>query len=496
MTNLKNIVKQLSEDAYKSLHGLLKNNGAEKSAHLLCFLRERKATDMKLMNELRLSTNAYYTLRSRLGQKIDEYLINRIEGSRTRILRKVYSIHDMIFTQKPTLATATLKKLEKDLLYYDMPHELAIVYKYLKKLQLHSADTERYERHYHEQISKGRTLDKMENLLSDYFKIYGKYYLSHQEKEKRKLIRIEQDMEKLSLSYPSHRLYVYASLGTIFHRLYTLTEEEYHQENKNDSRDVEALEDKIQCLEQHLNEFAEDPVYHHLKYVLAYLKLSYFHQYGTFKKTEEAYQEIEPYLPYLLNNYKAYTFSEHALFIGLRYHIRNRSTALLSSQKRDSLLANYEVYVEDTPHYLATLSYRVLCEYYDRDYSKAIKLIDQFMRYNGLRMYPRATIELRVLLCLQYVMLNEKEKAQQLIRSLQRKIRTLPSEPYIESINQLIRLLKIPFGNKKNQRKQYLLEQSRKISFPKTPNYSPLSFIELNEDFVHEIFRLKTKNPF
>ncbi|MEO1099759.1 MAG: hypothetical protein AAFX57_18700, partial [Bacteroidota bacterium] len=134
MAKLKNIIKQLSTKDYESIKDALIESNAEKSAYLLQAMRERQLSDSKIMGELGVNTNAYYTLRSRLNQKIEEYLLQIMESPRTDILKKVANINEIIFTKKKAIAVATLKKLERELLDYDLSNELTIVYKSLKKM--------------------------------------------------------------------------------------------------------------------------------------------------------------------------------------------------------------------------------------------------------------------------------------------------------------------------------------------------------------------------
>jgi len=75
MAKLKNIIKQLSEKDYKEIYDSLMESNAEKSAYVLKSLRERQLSDSKIMVELEVNANAYYTLRSRLNQKIEEHLL-------------------------------------------------------------------------------------------------------------------------------------------------------------------------------------------------------------------------------------------------------------------------------------------------------------------------------------------------------------------------------------------------------------------------------------
>jgi hypothetical protein len=110
-------------------------------------------SDAKVMEELDVNTNAYYTLRSRLNQKIEEYLLAQMESPRTDLLKKVANINDVVFTKKRAIASATLKKLEKELLDYDLANELTIVYKTLKKLHLNTPDNFTYSQQYNRHVA-------------------------------------------------------------------------------------------------------------------------------------------------------------------------------------------------------------------------------------------------------------------------------------------------------------------------------------------------------
>jgi hypothetical protein len=170
MAKLKNIIKQLSTSDFQAIYNSLIESNAEKSAYLLKSMREKHLSDTKIMEELDVNTNAYYTLRSRLNQKIEEYLLQQMENPRTDILKKVANINEIIFTKKRAIAVATLKKLEKELLDYDLSNELTIVYKTLKKLHINTPDLFNYSQLYNKHVAYMLAIDKAEELLADYFK--------------------------------------------------------------------------------------------------------------------------------------------------------------------------------------------------------------------------------------------------------------------------------------------------------------------------------------
>lgn len=121
MAKLKNIVKQLSEKDFKAIYDSLTESNAEKSAYLLKSLRERQLSDNKIMAELDVNANAYYTLRSRLNLKIEEYLMEQLESPRTDVLRKVANINEILFTKKERSLSLRLKNWKKSLLIMILP---------------------------------------------------------------------------------------------------------------------------------------------------------------------------------------------------------------------------------------------------------------------------------------------------------------------------------------------------------------------------------------
>ena len=93
MAKLKNIIKQLSEEDFVAIYDSLIESSADKSAFLLRAMREKQQSDNKIMEELDVNTNAYYTLRSRLNQKIEG-----LGSSHSYEGKKVLLIEDLIST--------------------------------------------------------------------------------------------------------------------------------------------------------------------------------------------------------------------------------------------------------------------------------------------------------------------------------------------------------------------------------------------------------------
>jgi len=285
MAKLKNIVKQLSEKDFKSIHDSLIESNAEKSAYLMKSLRERSLSDAKIMVELEVNANAYYTLRSRLNQKIEEHLIQQMESPRTDILRKVANLNEILFTKKRTISIATLKKLEKDLLDYDLANELTVVYKSLKRLHIYSPDHFQYSQLYNRHVAYMLAVDKAEDLLADYFKKYGSFFLSGDATEKLGLTLLVREMQNVARLYESHRLYVYQSCMLVYHRLFVEKEDNLQQEG-------ESIEDIFDRVQKVFDTYNLDPLYYHINLVFEFLKLEYYNHYKVYRQAEKYYDEV------------------------------------------------------------------------------------------------------------------------------------------------------------------------------------------------------------
>ena len=185
------------------------------------------------MVELEVNANAYYTLRSRLNQKIEEHLIQQMESPRTDILRKVANLNEVLFTKKRTISIATLKKLEKDLLDYDLANELTVVYKSLKKIHINSQDHFQYSQLYNRHVAYMLAVDKAEDLLAEYFKKYGSFLLSGDATEKLGLTLLVKETQNVARLYESHRLYVYQSCMLVYHRLFVERDDNLQQEGES-----------------------------------------------------------------------------------------------------------------------------------------------------------------------------------------------------------------------------------------------------------------------
>jgi len=475
MAKLKNIIKQHSEKDFKAIYDSLIESNAEKSAYLLKGLRERQLSDTKLMTELDVNANAYYTLRSRLNLKIEEYLMGQLESPRTDVLRKVANITEVLFTKKKAISVATLKKLEKELLDYDLANELTVIYKSLKKLNINSPDYFQYSQLYNRHVAYMLAVDKAEDMLADYFKKYGDYLLNGGEVEKLGLGLLMKEMQNVAKLYESHRLYVYHSCMYIFHRLFVEVDDNMQQ-------DGESIEDIFAKVQKIFESYHLDSIYYHLNLVFEFLKLEYYNHYKVYRQAEKYFEEVNDACGNLLVNYSTFTFPSQFLISKIERHIRTGNEADLYSEN-ESIFLDYEVDMLDVPRHIIYVVYKAISAYYVGKFDEAAKLINGLLNDVSLKKYPYAQLEIKSLLALQYTLLKDFELFNQLSNSIQRQIRMFGSDS-CENIQLFIKILKIATSEAKKEKAKKITALIPRFVSTTSKYFTPTKLIKMDEKFV------------
>lgn len=474
MSKLKNIIKQLSPKDFTSIYDSLIEGNAEKSGYLLKFLREKQLSDAKIMEELDVNSNAYYTLRSRLNQKIEEYLLQQMESPRTTLIKKVATINEILFTKKKAIATATLRKLEKELLDYDLSNELTIVYKTLKKLNIHTSDHFNYSQLYNRHVAYMLALDKAEDLLAEYFKKYGNFFLTNDDTEKLGLVLLKKEVENVANLYQSHRLYVYQNCIHIFHRLYV--------EPDKTTEEEEPIEEIFEKLQQTFDTYYLDSIYYHLKLVFEFLKLEYYTNFNVYRKADKYLEEVNEQASTLITNYNLYTFTPKFLLTKLDHHIRTSTENGLYEENK-ALFEDFEIDKNNNPLYVIYVSYRALSCYYSDKYDEAAKWINHMLNDLSLKKTPYAQLEVKIFLALQYCLMDDDDLFNQLINSIQRQIRLLGKEN-CQHILVFTKILKTSLNDSKKSKSMKIQGYINKLKKVSPPHFSPLKYIKLDEDFI------------
>lgn len=479
MAKLKNLIKQLSDQDTEAIRKQLVDSGADKSAFLLMALRQRTQTDEQIMQDLDATPNAYYTLCSRLNQKIEEYLLQQLENPRADLLKKVATINDLVFTKNRTIILTTLKKLEKELLDYDLADELTIVYKHLRKIYLHSPEFYQYSQLYNRHVAYTLALDKAEVLLADYVKEFGFFLLSGGEEHKERLNLILQELHNTAQLYQSHRLNVCLTAAMVYHQLYV-------EPREIDLDQKDPLEERLESLEKIFSTYYLDPLYYYIKPLADLLRFEYCHRNKLYKTAEKHHEAIAERTGDLLMHLSSFAFPAQFLLSNLERSIRLNETAKLQLFNQQ-VFAHYEEYTESMPSHVIYLCYRALSCYYAENYADAARWLEKALEEADLRAFPVISLEIKSLLTLQYCCMRDYEQFEHVMNGLHRFIRMMGKENCTDVVT-FIKMQKTAVSDAKREKPDKI--RSLIAKFKRERETHPLSlydYINLDEGFIKNL---------
>jgi tetratricopeptide (TPR) repeat protein len=322
-------------------------------------------------------------------------------------------------------------------------------------------------------------VDKAEDLLAEYFKKYGLYTLGGTPTEKLELTLLHREMDNVCRLYQSHRLYVYQHSMSIFHRLFVEDEIESNQD------DMEPIEDILANVEKIFLQYSLDSIYYHLKLVFEFLKLEYYTHYKVYKKAEKYFDEVNDAVSTLLTNYSLYTYPSQFLFTKVNRHMRS-DTEHLMYEENDGLFQDFEIDTNDLPKYISYVTYRALSCYYANKYDEASKWINNLLNDLSLKRFPQAQLEVKLLLALQYCLLNDYELFSQLLNSIQRQIRILGKDN-CERMLLFTKILKTSLYDSKNGKAAKIRSLVEKLAKTHEKGFSITNYIKMDEGFINRL---------
>src|SRR5574337_217733 len=145
---LRKVIEQLDSTQYADLHQELTQHRGEKLLRLLELYRETGKDDADIRDEVGANQDAFYTLKSRLQDKVQQYLFRTASDNRAELLKNISSIPFLVNSAPRETAISMLEHLETELKRLDMPAELIGVYNGLKKLYLNTPVYYQYQQLY------------------------------------------------------------------------------------------------------------------------------------------------------------------------------------------------------------------------------------------------------------------------------------------------------------------------------------------------------------
>jgi len=321
-------------------------------------------------------------------------------------------------------------------------------------------------------------LDKAEDLLAKYLQKYGQYNLSGGSSEKLELNLLFDEMNNVCRLYQSHRLYVYKSCLMIFHKLFVVEDEEIDS-------DEEPIEDALDKVEGIFESYNLDSIYYHLHLAFEFLKLEYYNHYKVYRKAEKYFEEVNEAASNLLSNYSLFIYPAQFLISKIERHLRIGTEQELYKEN-EGLFLGYEPDKEDVPKYITYIIYRAISCYYDKKYEEAARWINNLLNEMSLKKYPEVQLEIKMILALQYCILQDFDLFNQLINSVQRSIRLLGKENF-DHIIKFTKILRTSMNEGKKNKEEKIRSLSSKIKLVNVRHFAPTKLIRIDDEFVKSL---------
>lgn len=477
MSKLKSIILQLQTDEFEGIKNQLQRTGADKFLKLLISLRENSLRDDKIKDLLQVNNSAYYTLKSRLLDKVQDFLSNRFSTNSSDVLHKVEDIPDLLYTMNRRKAIAILHKLEEDIAAHDSPYKLASVYDALKKLHMHTPKFYDYTQLYNRHIAYTIAMDKAGDLLLDFFKKLADWHFNRNESTLQVLSLLQQELYHVGQLYESHHMAIYRCIMDLAFMLILPTEKQAGKD--------ESPEDLLMRMNDILQKNPNDKIYAHLKLTYHFLAFEYFRKNGHQRLKEEHFKILDQELStFLLYNHCSYPTLflfrklERAFELNLEHKLYEEMTVLLKSFEPDR---------DDKPNYYNFMVYRAATSFYASRYQEAAGVLVRMMNDVSFKNSSRAELEARLFLTLCYVMADDTDLAQSHLRSIARKLREIEDEGDFSNARQFYKLLLGFAGTREMKHKEKILKLVNKFDEENKREDPILQFIKTGDHLYRQL---------
>ncbi len=476
MLKLRSTIQQLDEHVYLEINQNFIETGATKFLTLFASYREGK-DDEQIENKLTINSSAFYTLKSRLYSKIQEFLAIHSSSSKIEVLKGVANIPNLIFNQPKETALIVLLGLEKDLKRYDMPYELCYVYNALKKLHSFSPKYYTYSQLYNKQLAFMTAIDKAEDLLVNFSKQLGSFLLSQDASKIDLLSLMKTEMNNVSRIYSSHHIKVYKAIIDASSLLFL-------PESKANI-DEDPIEDILNRALDIINENPNDVAYQNLSLIIHYLFFEYYHQIKQHKKAKAYFEPVNEQLPtFLLSNFCCFptkfllTKVERYVIEGKEGELHNENKLLESSFNQDP---------EDEANFINYYLYLAIGSFYSKKYSEAISSLNNIINTVTFKHFPHAEIEVKLFACLVFCFANKYEQAETIVKSLSRKLSENYESTEYQNAQIILKIIKYQLSSENKNFGKNIEELKEKFVIYNVLPRKILGFLALNDEFIKQL---------
>lgn len=420
MIKLKKVISNLADDVYKSIEDNLVKNKADNFLLLFQSYRFDKLSDADIIAALSINSNSFYVLKSRLYDKIQEFMSGDIHSNKEEVIKQLHLIPQVCYSSSREIAAAFLQKLEKDLLRHDMHNELLVVYSALKKIHLYSEKYFFYSQLYNKHIAFSLSIEKSEEILGNFNRVLGQYNFSRSPKLLETLHFLKKGISEHYALNPSRQIEIIKNLIEL--QLYffcgMLINKDYS---------VEEMLVQTQKILQNLPE--SSPSRSWLP-VLDYLFFEYYVSIGQTKQAQLYYEKVNGLCDTILL-YNNIAFTPNFLITKIVYLQEQGRIAEL----QDDYLKNFLYDPEDSHSMVMLGIYNAMISFYAGKHKEAAARLNEILNINSFKDFFHINTDIKLSLAYFYLCLKEFELADSILKNVSRKIKSDGLENYTNVID-------------------------------------------------------------
>lgn len=479
MDVLNKTIKKLTEKEYQDLLSAVAGRKNNKPYLVLEAARKNNYDESEMMSLLGVNPSTYYTLKSRLNEKIAEYFSRNVHNPISTLKEKVALVPAMMFGNNREVAIRALKNLEKQLIEYDLSNELIVVYKAMARLSMYNGDFDYYEKEYNRHVAYSLAVVKAEDLFYDFVKRAGMYLLTRDARDLEAIQTVMRELTNISELYVGHRLFVYYHIV----RLYNLCIITTRPENlKAIELEVESVLNQIN---KHFETYELDTFYQSIRFLVDYLNFEYYTRTGNMVRADMYYQRINSNIQDVAIKPVFSFYVSQFLNSKIERFVQNGNVEELTDMN-ETLETCVDFESNDPYPFITFRKFIAIGKFYQGDYSGSARVINTLRNEMSLKKYLFTDIECKLFQALQYCILGDDALCGQILQSVKRQINE--DDDVYESARIFIKMLKTATKPEEFRRKvKKLTEMWEAFQAANTGNRRILSFIRLDEGMIRRM---------
>ncbi|MBK8363332.1 MAG: hypothetical protein IPL24_06470 [Bacteroidetes bacterium] len=432
METLNKTIKKLNDAEYQELLSAVAGRKNNKPYLVLESARKNNYDETQMMELLQVNPSTYYTLKSRLNERIAQYLAQNVKNPISALKDKVSMVPAMVFGNDREVAIRALKNLEKQLIEYDLSNELIVVYKALARLSMFNGDYDYYEKEYNRHVAFSLAVVKAEDLFYDFVKRTGNYLLTKDERDREAVQASLRELTNISELYQGHRLSVMYNIVRIYYMCVFTKSENL----KSLEIEVDTI---LQQIKKNFDKYEMDTFYQSIKFLVDYLYFEYYQKTGNAVRADHYYRQINGNAPEIAFKPVFSFYVTQFLHSKVERFLVNGNVQELIDQNTE-LDANFDTNINEPYPHVSFRRFLAIGKFYEGDFSGAARILNNLRNELSMKKFTFTDVEYKLFQAMQYCYMGEDGLCSQLLQSVKRQI--TEDETLYEPASIFIKMLK------------------------------------------------------